>query len=245
MKKSVKIIIACFLVLLSVGLCACSPIDKDYGVTSQEGNNQDSAVTPKNEDTAIMSSDRVMSKFFDISLFDEENYADIYLGKRFKIDATFMDDTFEVPIKLKKFREKGWDLAEGNTYDEKSLVFAYETIDAVFVNENGVKIDAEFYNSSRSSVTLEECYIVKFKINNDFYKDHNQYNRFNINGITNSMAITDIINTLGTPSHFYEVSETCYYLDYFITERDRRNGITVYINPVDDLILSIEFSYYK
>ena len=59
------------------------------------------------------------------------------------------------------------------------------------------------------------------------------------------MAITDIINTLGTPSHFYAVSETSYYLDYFITKRDRRNGITVYINPVDDNITAIEFSFYK
>jgi hypothetical protein len=59
------------------------------------------------------------------------------------------------------------------------------------------------------------------------------------------MAVTDIIDNLGTPSHFYQVSENAYYLDYFITKKDRRNGITVYINPVDDLITAIEFSYYK
>ena len=35
------------------------------------------------EDTKIMSSDRVMSRYFDISLFDEENYSEIYLGKKF------------------------------------------------------------------------------------------------------------------------------------------------------------------
>ena len=59
------------------------------------------------------------------------------------------------------------------------------------------------------------------------------------------MAITDVINTLGTPSHFYKVSDNLYYLDYFITKKDRRNGITVYINPNEDNIVSIEFSYYK
>ena len=59
------------------------------------------------------------------------------------------------------------------------------------------------------------------------------------------MAITDIIHVLGTPSHFYAISDTSYYLDYFISKKDRRNGITVYINPVDDIITKIEFSYYK
>ena len=101
------------------------------------------------------------------------------------------------------------------------------------------------YNSSRSSVKLSKCYVVKIFIENDFYKDSENYKKFNINGITNSMAITDVIHTLGTPSHFYKVSDSCYYLDYFITKKDRRNGITVYINPIDDLILSVEFSYYK
>ena len=59
------------------------------------------------------------------------------------------------------------------------------------------------------------------------------------------MAITDIIDTLGTPSHFYGIDESNYYLDYFISQRDRRNGITVYINPSDNAITAIEFSYYK
>ena len=30
-----------------------------------------------------------------------------------------------------------------------------------------------------------------------------------------------------------------------VSKKDRRNGITIYINPVDDVILSVEFSYYK
>ena len=59
------------------------------------------------------------------------------------------------------------------------------------------------------------------------------------------MAITDVIDTLGTPSHFYKVSDNSYYLDYFATKKDRRNGITVYINPAEDSITAIEFSFYK
>ena len=111
--------------------------------------------------------------------------------------------------------------------------------------KKGNKISAQLFNSSRSSKKLSKCYVVKFSIENDFYKDHTNYNAFNINGITNEMAITDVIQILGTPSHFYSVSDTSYYLDYFISKKDRRNGITVYINPVDDVILSVEFSYYK
>ena len=136
-------------------------------------------------------------------------------------------------------------LAEGNEYNENSLVFSYETIDVVFQNENGLKVKAQCYNSSRSSVKLSKCYVVKFRIENDFYIDSNNYNPLNVNGITNTMAVTDVIDTLGTPSHFYAVSEDSYYLDYFISRRDRRNGITVYINPVDDTVTSVEISFNK
>ena len=230
--------------ILSFTFISCSEVDNNYGVVSDTATQNVTSYNKISNDP-IMSSDRVMSQYFDISLFDEENYADIYLGKKFKIDANFLGKELKVPVKLKELDSMGWSLCEGNSYDENSLVFAYETVDVILSNQNGVKISAQMYNSSRSSVKLNECYVVKFILENDFYKNHEVYNKFNINGVTNTMAITDIINTLGTPSHFYRVSDTCYYLDYFITKKDRRNGITVFINPVDDLILSIEFSYYK
>lgn len=242
-----RLLALCLAVIISVAFVGCDPIDEDYG-TSEVVSTEDSTdakLNNNNADTAIMSLDRVMSNYFDISLFDEENYADIYLGKKFKIDAKYNDDIFEVPVKLKKLAENGWTLADGNSYDEKSLVFSYESVDVTLEDENGNTVAAQLFNSSRSSKHLSECNVVKFSIENDYYANVNDYNAFNINGITNSMAITDIINVLGTPSHFYAVSDTCYYLDYFITKRDRRNGITVYINPVDDLITKIEFSYYK
>ena len=239
-----------FLILLVIAFScffsSCSEVDNNYGVSSvSETKTVPETSVAEAYDTPIMSSDRVMSKYFDISLFDEENYADIYLGKKFKIDALYLDETLSVPSTLEEMSAKGWSLCDGNIYDEDSLVFAYETIDVVFKNEDGIKIKAQMYNSSRSSVKLSKCYVVKIFIENDFYKDSENYKKFNINGITNSMAITDVIHTLGTPSHFYKVSDSCYYLDYFITKKDRRNGITVYINPIDDLILSVEFSYYK
>lgn len=242
-KKVFSLLVA---LVLMFSFSACSDIDPDYGVSEEkktEQNTKDNANYDMN--TKIMSSDRVMSNYFDISLFDEENYSEIYLGKKFEIDAKYAEATLPVPTKIDEMKDLGWILAEGNEYNEKSLVFAYETIDVLFQNENGVKLHAKCYNSSRSSVKLEKCYVVKFRIDNDFYTDSSNYHAFNINGITNTMAITDIINTLGVPSHFYEVSKESYYLDYFITKRDRRNGITVYINPVDDTVTAVEFSYYK
>ncbi len=235
-------VMAFIIILLSFS--ACSPIDKNYGV-SEVQKAEDIEDSVSEQERKIMSSDRVMSKYFDISLFDEENYADIYLGKKFKINATYAGYKLDVPTDIESMKEIGWELAQGNTYDSNSLVFAYETIDAVMTDENGLKVAVQFYNSSRSSVKLSECKIVKFRIENDFYKNHNKYNHFTVNGINNKMAITDIITILGTPSHFYKVSDSCYYLDYFITKKDRRNGITVYINPQDDSITAIEFSYYK
>ena len=229
--------------VLIVSAAACHNVDKNYGVKPE---NSSSTQIKSNFDdgTKIMSSDRVMSTYFDISLFDEENYSDIYLGKKFTIEAFLDGHKLDLPTRTGKIAEDGWYLSKGNEYNENSLVFSYETVEAVFENSDGVKISAKFYNSSRSSVKLSECDIVKFKIVNEFTPKENKYIKFNVSGITNEMAVTDVIDTLGVPSHFYEVSEDNYYLDYFLTKKDRRNRITVYINPVDDCIRQVEFSHY-
>lgn len=73
---------------------------------------------------------------------------------------------------------------------------------------------------------------------------NSDYGVFWLNGISNDSAITDVVELLGSPSHFYRVSEDKYYLDFFITEIDRRSGITVYVDTANDQIDSIEFSYY-
>jgi len=244
-KRTIAFLLCLALVL---GLCACSEIDNDYGVNSEivaTEESQAEIVKNYDENTKIMSLDRVMPKYVDISLFDEENYSDIYLGKDFKIDAEFLGQNLPVPARLDEILDLGWEFASGNEYNANSLVFSFETIDIVLKNKDGVKIKTQFYNSSRSSVKLSECYLVKYHINNNFYKNIKNYNEFKINEVTNAMAITDIINILGTPSHFYAVSEESYYLDYFISKDDRRNGITIYVNPIDDCITAIEFSYYK
>ena len=107
------------------------------------------------------------------------------------------------------------------------------------------EIIAVFYNSSRSSVSLKKCDIVKFIIPENYLNAENSvYGQFWINGVNNGSAITDVIEYLGAPSHFYAVSDNEYYLDYFLFEKDKRTGITVYINPVDDCVNAIEVSYY-
>lgn len=245
MRNFIKLISIILIISSLVLLSSCSKADKNYGVNTDSEQKTDEIVTFDDNGDPIRATDRVMANYFDITLFDEEHYANIYLGKKFKIDASFAGTEIPVPTTLSNLSKIGWVLAEGNTYDENSLVFSHETIDVVLQNENGVRLNASLFNSSKYSKKLSKCDVVKFKIDNDFYANPEAYNNFNINGITNSMAVTDVINTLGTPSHFYKISETSYYLDYFITKSDRRNGITVYINPVDDLITSIEFSQYK
>ena len=236
------VIITVFMILL---ISACSPVDRDYAVSSEESV---SSVKSAPEDVAhpeIMSDDKIMPQFVDISVFDEENYSEVYLGKRFKFNITYADDEFTVPTKLSVLKKKGWRLVENSQYDEESLVYACDYVQMVLEKDDGAKITATFYNSSNSSVQLKKCNIVKFKIENNFYTNGEAFNEFNVNGINNKMAITDIIDTLGTPSHFYGTAENDYYLDYFISEKDRRNGITVYINPSEDSVNAVEFSYYK
>ena len=93
-KKAISLLLS---LVLMFTFAACSEMDPDYG-QSEKSNSAESAEEKSNydENAKIMSSDRVMSNFFDISLFDEENYADIYLGKKFKIDATPINDVAKV-----------------------------------------------------------------------------------------------------------------------------------------------------
>lgn len=243
-----KISFIAVLSAITLLLSACSPVDKDYAASSEGASAAESAVKVASDDAkrpAIMSDDKVMPQFVDISLFDEEDYSEVYLGKKFKFNVSFAGDEINVPTTVSALNKKGWTLVEAGQYDEDSLVYACDSVDAVFENESGKRINATFFNSSNSSIKLKKCNIVKFKIENDFYTSPESYNEFNVNGINNKMAITDIIDTLGTPSHFYGLSEDNYYLDYFISEKDRRNGITVYINPIDDSVTAVEFSYYK
>ncbi len=232
------------LLMLVFMLSACGKADKNYGVdtTSDVVN---SVQSKSNDDLKITSLDNKMSQFFDITLFDEENYSKIYLGKKFKINVKYDDTDLSLPTKIDDLAAVGFKLSEGSDYDKNSLIYAKETVELVFVNDNKSKITATFYNTLNSSVRLSECAIVKFRITNGFVKDSNKYSAFNINGITNSSVVTDVIEILGTPSHFYKKTENSYYFDYFIEESDRRNKIRIYVDLNDDAITTVEFSNYK
>ncbi|MBR3908664.1 MAG: hypothetical protein IKJ50_02980, partial [Clostridia bacterium] len=180
-----------------------------------------------------------------ISRYDEENYAEIYLGKKYEIKANFDNTLFTLPTNLENLALSGWELAKGSDYDDKSLIFAKETVELILKNSDGAKIKALFYNSSNSSVRLAECDIVKLRFDNNFSGKGKDYNAFDVNGVTNTSVVTDVVGTLGAPSHFYKKTEKTYYFDYFLHKRDRRNKIRVYLNLEKDEVTAVEVSKYK
>jgi hypothetical protein len=223
-------------------LTACKKADQKYGVERETSDISSAKSTSLPE---ISSLDDKMPKYFDISQFDEENYADIYLGKKYEIKANFVGTDFELPTTLNDLSLDGWFLKFGSDYNGDSLIYAKETVELVIQNQNKAVATALFYNSSNSSVRLSECDIVKLRFNNNFSKKTEDYDEFNINGVTNTSVITDVIGTLGIPSHFYKKTENTYYFDYFLYKRDRRNKIRVYVNLEKDHITAVEVSKYK
>ena len=119
----IAVVSALILLLLS----ACSPVDKDYAVSSEKANAAELEVKAASDDAkrpAIMSDDKVMPQFVDISLFDEEDYSEVYLGKKFKFNVSFAGDDFNVPTNLSTLSKMGWNLVESGPYDSESLIYA-------------------------------------------------------------------------------------------------------------------------
>lgn len=242
MKRIFSMVLCCvFLFCLS----ACEKFDENYGKSSaspEKSENKTSSEEIKIPE--IKSDDEIMPTYVDISLYDEENYADIYLGKDFKYKITYVGSALEVPTTYKNMTQEGWSLVKSPEYDENSQILAGKSITTEFINEYNKKITAVFYNSKKSSVSLKKCSIVKFIVKENIIDANAPYGQFFVNGVNNVSAITDIIERLGSPSHFYRVAENKYYLDWFISEKDRRSGITIYVDTAEDHIDSIEFSYY-
>lgn len=242
MKKILALLLCCATVM---GFAACEQLDPDYGKSSAKAQNVEKAEKKQVKIPEIKSDDSVMPTYFDISLFDEENYADIYLGDDFEYKVTYAGSALSVPSTYKDITKEGWTLVASDEYSEDSQILVGKSLKVDFVNEYGNVITAVFYNNKKSSATLKKCPIVKFIVSENILTNPDSaYAQFWVNGISNESAITDIVEYLGAPSHFYCVSDSKYYLDWFITESDRRSGITVYVDTAEDRIDSIEFSYY-
>lgn len=242
MKRILSVMLCCLFVTL---LCACQKFDDNYGKSSSKESTAADSVSKQIKIPEIKSDDSVMPTYIDISLYDEENYADIYLGEKFEYKVTYAGSALSVPSSYANITKEGFKLADSEEYNEDSQILAGKSLTADFVNEYNKKITAVFYNNKKSSVSLKKCPIVKFIIKeNELSNPESEYGQFWINGISNVSAITDAIEYLGSPSHFYCISENKYYLDWFITKQDRRSGITVYVDTAEDTIDSIEFSYY-
>lgn len=246
MKKFLSLAICCIFIF---SLCACEKMNPDYGKSSakiksvENGENTVSVTSVALPE--IKSDDEVMPTYIDISLYDEENYADIYLGKNFEYKITYGGSALTVPTTYKNMQKDGWSLAESDEYNEDSQILVGKSMQVDFVNEYGNRITAVFYNDKKSSAPLKKCSVVKFIVaENKLINTESDYALFWMNGVGNDAAITDIVEYLGSPSHFYKISEDKYYLEWFLNKSDRRSRITVYVDIPEDHIDSVEFSYY-
>ena len=235
-----KILSAILIAISLCLLCSCTAVPNSNQDLSESDKTDD--VGSYNELPDIVSLDKKMANYFDISLFDEENYSNIYLGKKFKFDVKYNDKKITVPTTLEKLKESEFLIQQGSEYDENSYIFAKETITLKFADANS-SFTALFYNSSNTSKRLNKCNITKIRLENSL--NTRNIVHFNVNGIDNYSTVTDVITTLGTPSHFYATTEDTYYFDYFISKSDRRNKIRVFIDLTDDYVTAVEISYYK
>ena len=232
------------LIAAVVFLSACSPVDKEYGV----GPDDSELETTESETVTlptIRSEDKLMPIFFDISQYDEENYADIYLGKKYELQFTYGGTELTVPMSFKEMNAKGWEI-DSELLSPDSTLLSGETVEAEFVNKYQKRLKAVLFNAGNASARLQKCNIVKLIVpENVLLNGESSYDQFWLNGVTNFSAITDIVEYLGAPSHFYAESESGYYFDYFLTKEDKRNRITVYLDVNEDSITSIEIAKYK
>ena len=243
MKKTFINIIAVIVAVCLISLCGCTSFDKNYGTQSKPQNATSDIKDIKIPE--IKSDDEIMPTYLDISLYDEENYADIYLGEKYKYNITYCGSEIKVPSSYKEMIKKGFKVSENSEFTPDSIILAGKSAEVVFVNGYNKLLNAVFYNSGKSSVSLKKCPIVKVRVpENILNNPDSQYGQFWVNGVSNESAITDIVEYLGSPSHFYRVNENEYYLDYFLSSKDKRTGITVYVSPMEDVVNSIEISYY-
>lgn len=244
MRRFSKLTIFLLAFVFILNLCGCEKMDADYGksmpVESSEISTTDELIYPE-----IKSSDEIMPKYFDISQFDEENYSTSYLGKKFDLKTIYAGTTISLPISYSKIEKLGWNFTEDSQYDVDSVITAGKSIEVTLCNEYDKLMNVVFFNSAKSSKKLSKCNIVKLIIpENCLNTTESNYGLFWVNGVTNQSAINNIVEYWGIPSHFYKVDCEHYYFDYFFTRDSKRSGITVHVDPENDILLSIEIAVY-
>ena len=121
--KPISLIIVMILILSFSG---CAKPDNNFGVEEKKADEAD-IIEVESQPHKITSLDSMMSKYFDITLFDEENYSNIYLGSKFKLVAKYNGSKFTFPCRLDILERKGWELVDGSDYNKNSLIYAKET----------------------------------------------------------------------------------------------------------------------
>ncbi len=241
MKKSISRLFILVLVLTLTVLTACSEVDTSSSETASKKNSVDTGYKYKDViPPEISSDDRVMSAFIDISLYNVENYAEIYLGKDFKINAVFDGITIKAPADFKFLTDNGFTVADNQAYNGKSLLYAGDKEYITFKSPSGNLLNALFYNDSAKSKAVEDCILVKYECQSNF--ENNEH--LSVNGVSRSSALSEVITKLGYPSHFHKENDGQYSLDYFLDKKDLRNRITIYANTDEDTVTSVSFSDY-
>ena len=118
------------LFLVPLMLVSCNPLESASKIQDELNSSQ-----PEEESRMIRSDDPVMPTYVDISLFDEENYSSVYLGKDFAISATYDSTPLTVPMSVASLSKNGWRLT--GDMDENSTVMAGDSIDLVLEGKNG------------------------------------------------------------------------------------------------------------
>ncbi len=194
----------------------------------------------------IKSSDTTMALYMNIGLFDEENYSSVYIGNSIDLSIKYDGILLNVPSSSVALASSGFTLGDTKISTADMTIKAGETLETLYTDKNGKLLHVFFYNSKSRTATLSDCKIVRLKVDENFaVTGSKSHGTFEVGGVTNASAVTDVIEKLGTPSHFHDEGNGIYSLDYFVSKEDRRNKITVWINTEDDCITSIAVSDYR
>ena len=243
MKTLSKFLSVLIAIMMISGLAACKNAETSSTNSSSDNGNSSLYKYKNVVPPEISSDDRVMSVFFDISYYNVENYAEIYLGKKFKIVAEFDGIEISAPSDFKTLTDKGFTVAEG-TFEGDSIIYAGDKQVITFKSPGGHLLSAEFYNGSAKSKKISECSLVKYSSQSD-PDDADSINEYlSVNGISALSSLSEVITKLGYPSHFHKENNDLYSLDYFLDKNDLRNRITIFANPEEDVITSVSFCDY-